>query len=212
MIHRKLSIPNDWLDVGKAKFDPDWLCSDYAVEPILNAYYKHLLPRFTWRVPDSDFANPITREPFTVFLASLLCETGEMTYDEVVGYDDYPLPFSDVDSNYSYEVSIAYDKGFVNGVSPDKFSPNGNVTRQEAATMLMRVGRYYGLEPEGGAVGTFSDVANDSWAKPGIDYVSALGIMSGTGDGNFDPNGLYSYEQTIITMLRLFDMIQAKAE
>ena len=50
-------------------------------------------------------------------------------------------------------------------------------------------------------------VAADSWTKESINYVSALGIMSGVGNIKFDPNGFYTCEQTILTVLRLYNLI-----
>ena len=32
--------------------------------------------------------------------------------------------------------------------------------------------------------------------------------MKGVGDNKFDPNGVYTREQSIVTMMRLFDIVK----
>jgi hypothetical protein len=45
----------------------------------------------------------------------------------------------------------------------------------------------------------FSDVPNNHWAKPYIQYVSDLGVIQGKGDGSFDPNG-YATRAEVLKM------------
>ena len=86
-----------------------------------------------------------------------------------------------------------------------KFTPDGLITRQEAATMLKN----------SAAVFEFTTYYNDPivfldkgaiaiWAVSAVDFVSANGIMNGTGNDKFSPNEKYTREQSILTMLRLF--------
>ena len=42
------------------------------------------------------------------------------------------------------------------------------------------------------------------WAIREVDFVSANSIMGGTGNNMFSPNGHYTREQAIVTMLRLY--------
>jgi len=54
----------------------------------------------------------------------------------------------------------------------------------------------------------FSD--NDritSWAVEPIGQMQATGIMTGSG-GRFDPRGTYTREQSIITMVRMWDWVK----
>ena len=50
----------------------------------------------------------------------------------------YSAPFSDVSTNKGF-VTVAYDMGIVSGVGENRFDPSGLATREQAATLLMRV-------------------------------------------------------------------------
>ena len=47
-----------------------------------------------------------------------------------------------------------------------------------------------------------------AWALDSIRAVTAAGIMSGVGDGHFDPTGVYTYEQSALTMVRVYELIR----
>lgn len=181
---------------------PYWNVSDYAMDGILEAYYKGLT--YDYYFDRVDHKSPISRAEFAGCGNNLICQIEDVLWVDLV--DQYGSQGADFEDTTDPEVKLANALGFVSGVGNNKFNPNGKITRQEAATMLMRIGQKYGLEPTSERI-AFSDVVADSWAKEGIDYVSSLGIMSGVGDGKFDPNGLYTYEQTILTVLRLYNAI-----
>jgi hypothetical protein len=52
----------------------------------------------------------------------------------------------------------------------------------------------------------FEDVS--SWAFWNVVQVYQAGIMSGVGDNQFAPKQPYTIEQSIVTIIRLFDYIQ----
>lgn len=179
-----------------------WNISDYAVDGILEAYYKGLT--YDYYFNRVDHKSPISRAEFAGCGNNLICQIEDVLWADI--WDQYSSQGVDFEDTNDPDVKLANALGFVSGVGNNKFNPTGKITRQEAATMLMRIGQKYGLEPTADPV-AFSDVAVDSWAKEGIDYVSSLGIMSGIGNNKFDPNGLYTYEQTILTVLRLYNAI-----
>lgn len=41
------------------------------------------------------------------------------------------------------------------------------------------------------------------WAKDSVDFVAQINVMNGTGEGKFSPAGLYSREQSFMTVYRL---------
>ena len=158
-----------------------------------------------WGGKSGSYKAPISRIDFAGCANNLICRIEDAKWVDI--WDHYGAQGADFDDTTDPEAKLANALGFVAGVGNNKFNPTGKITRQEAATMLMRIGQEYGLEPTSDPV-AFSDVAADSWAKAGIDYVSALGIMSGIGGNKFDPNGLYTYEQTILTVLRLYNLVR----
>ncbi len=120
------------------------------------------------------------------------------------------LPFADVDendinSNISF-VERAYHIGIVNGISETEFDPTGDITRQEAAAMLVRVYKNYAEYDDASNEFEFSDHEQIAdWAKEDVYYINALGVMQGVGDDAFAPLAGYTIEQAIVTFWRLYD-------
>lgn len=116
-------------------------------------------------------------------------------------------PFLDVNENKDLSfIERAYHLGIVNGVSETEFNPDGEITRQEAAAMLMRVYRNYAeIDKISGEVKFYDDKDIAEWAKEDVYSINSLGIMQGVGENIFDPLNGYTVEQAIITFWRLYD-------
>jgi hypothetical protein len=86
-----------------------------------------------------------------------------------------------------------------------KFNPDGEITRQEAAVILSKLLEKLevSISP---SVAAFSDMdkAGD-WAKVAIGVVQSAGIMSGVSENKFDPLGKYTREQSIATLIRVLE-------
>jgi hypothetical protein len=66
--------------------------------------------------------------------------------------------------------------------------------------MIMNACKAIGADVEGSTDSEFTDIAAAAeWAKKGINFVQANGIMQGTGNGNFNPKSTCTREQSIIT-------------
>ena len=118
----------------------------------------------------------------------------------------YDVPFTDVSHPEQYYIGMAYNIGIVNGVSETKFDPDGEITRQEAAAMLMRAYKIYAdfQSPDIGF--RYSD--NDkiaAWAKDDVYALNSLGVMKGLSEDVFGPNDKFTIEQAIATFLRLYE-------
>ena len=107
-------------------------------------------------------------------------------------------------------VLYAYTMKIVRGKSNDVFDPNGLVTREEAAAMLMRTLFVYGgglkhsqkiTELE--AFEDYNDISN--WALSDVQYVWELDIMKGVSNTEFSPKKYTTREQSIIAFLRLYN-------
>lgn len=91
--------------------------------------------------------------------------------------------FSDVPNGAYYAKAVAWaaERGVVNGVSPDKFDPDGNVTRQQMAAILYRYAGTRGedLSPSA-ALGDFPDAAQvQAYARAPMQWCVALGYIGG---------------------------------
>ena len=96
----------------------------------------------------------------------------------------------------------------VSGISPGIFSPNDPLTREQAATMLARLAKAIG-KPFPVKETTFSDKGSISdWALESVGQVQGAEIMNGTSPTNFTPKDPYTREQSIVTMLRMYDAMK----
>jgi len=116
-------------------------------------------------------------------------------------------PFLDVNENKDLRfIERAYYLGIVNGIGETDFNPDGEITRQEAAAMLMRVYKNYAKTEQTAADFKFADDSDIAdWAKEDVYSINSLGIMQGVGENTFAPLEGYTVEQSIATFWRLYD-------
>ncbi len=107
------------------------------------------------------------------------------------------IPDSDVD--------YVYKLGIVNGVSEDEFMPLGEITREQAATMLYRTAVLFDKNDGSNNINSGFDGIS-SWARDGVNFVAANGIMQGT-DKGFEPQGTFTKEQAIATLVRMYEKL-----
>lgn len=97
--------------------------------------------------------------------------------------------------------------GIVEGVGNSRFDPNNVLSREQAAIILARLADAIG-EPMQSCEATFSDNSDVSfWALNAVGQMQAANIMGGVGDNIFSPKGLFTREQSIITIIRLWDLL-----
>ena len=98
-------------------------------------------------------------------------------------------PFTDVPSGrwFSDAIAWAYESGVVNGTSDDTFSPDDNVTREQAAAMLYR---FAGRPTASGDVTAFNDADKISaYAVEPLRWAVGEGIINGKSEYTLDPLG-----------------------
>ncbi len=194
--------------------------SNWAREYILLAESINIIPEEL----KTKYKSKITRKEFCELLLNAILLNSlnkdnikveeQMQIIQKATSDKSPVPFKDTDDRF---VELAYKLGIVNGKSKDVFDPNGAITRQEAAAMLIRVYRLFGdtsyisaydkyyktrLEEK---FNDYDDIAD--WAKKDVFYSNEIGLMNGVGSKLFDPKGTYTVEQSITTIIRLYEGI-----
>ena len=109
-------------------------------------------------------------------------------------------PDAFTDANHA-DILAAYALGITGGTGPGTFSPNGPITREQAATMIRNTCRVIGMDTDGPPPSGFADLsAASGWAVDAINFCRANGVMSGTGGGRFSPKELYTRQQSIVTL------------
>lgn len=85
---------------------------------------------------------------------------------------------------YSAAVAWAQSEGIVNGVGNGRFDPSGEVTREQAATVLYRYACSKQLSVKRGDLTRFADRDEVSaWAEEAVCWAEACGILQGSGEG-----------------------------
>ena len=86
---------------------------------------------------------------------------------------------------FSHAVEVVCRYGLMSGVGERRFAPDATFSRAMAAQLL------YNLEgkPEGDTQAGFNDVKAEDWYAKAVNWCAEEGILSGTGEGRFDPLG-----------------------
>jgi len=165
--------------------------SNWAHDGITQAHTHGLIPQNL----QNNFTANATRAEFAAFAVAL--------YETVTGREiTERATFNDTND---INVQKMGGLGVVGGVGNGNFNPGGTITRQEAAVMLSRLIAQID-QPLPIVAPTFADNAQiASWATQSVGQIQAAGIMGGVGNNQFDPAGNFTREQSVITMLRLFE-------
>jgi len=163
--------------------------SSWAVEQVNAAITAGLVPQNL----QSNYTQATTRAEFAALAVSL--------YEYVTGrVITERMTFNDTND---VNVQKMGGLGVVAGVGNGNFNPDGTLTREQAAVMLVRLASAIG-SPLAMATPTFADNGQiSSWAVESVGQIQAAGIMGGVGNNQFAPQTAYTREQSIVTLLRL---------
>ena len=164
--------------------------SPWAIMHVNAAYAAGLVPQNI----RSNFSQAITRAEF----AALAVYLYESQRSSIVGR----ISFADTNDE---NVQKAAYIGVVRGVGDNRFAPNDTLTREQAAVMLSRLAYAMG-QPLPHSTPIFADNPQvAAWAIQAVGQMQASGIMGGVGNYMFSPQGDYTREQSIVTIMRLFE-------
>ncbi|MDR0325080.1 MAG: WG repeat-containing protein [Oscillospiraceae bacterium] len=169
---------------------------------IQSAYEKGFIPTDI----QNNYKNVITRAEFCRMAVKWVAYALDKDIDAIITErgiaDRMGHTFSDTTDP---AILAAYRLGITAGSTapadgkPGLFNPNGDFTRQEAAVMILNTCRAIGADVSNSPTADFGDMDKAAeWARPGINFVRANGIMSGSG-GNFNPGGKYTRQESITT-------------
>lgn len=101
---------------------------------------------------------------------------------------------AEIGDKYVDDVNMLVELGVIAGYPDGSFGPQKNITRAEFAKMAYTI--KYGSDTDGNLfaaqTSAFSDVegnSNVAWAKGYINYCANQNIVSGVGNGKFNPSG-----------------------
>ncbi len=184
--------------------------SPWAVEEVAQAWETGIVPADLDL--GEDYTAPISRGAF----ARLAVETAALCRgtDTAELLAEYGLeaesvaeesPFADTADPY---VVLAARMGLVQGSNWGNYNPDGILSRAQAAVMLHRLLALMGRSEANAPPMWFSDgYSIPAWARESVKFISGRttaqgkAVMGGVW-GRFDPNGVYSVEQAVISLDR----------
>lgn len=157
----------------------------------------------------NNMAAKVTREEFAEIALKLYEKyTGKTASQGDTRFSDTSNP----------EILKAANLGLVTGVGGNRYSPSELVTREQMATILLRVMKVISpaadYQTQGAAV--FADDNKvESWAREGVYYCYKVQIVKGVGKINgadrFDPDGNATREQAVLVSLRAYESLSGKS-
>ena len=155
-------------------------------------------------VADLEYRKPITREKFCEMIYNMLDKSMTVDWKKVS-----PNPFSDT---VNEKVFSLYLEKIIEEKGGNTFAPDDFLTREEAATILIRTAQFMGIGMPENAYD--SKIYNDEtdisdWAFDSVHYCRKLDVMIGISETEFSPKDEYTAEQAIATILRLYKKIDS---
>ena len=143
------------------------------------------------------YHNNITREEFCELIYNLIV----LASDEITG----PITDSFTDTKND-KILMLNGLGIINGKSATEFAPNDYLTREEAATIIVRMVNKVFPMAATEMWFEYDDISEVSeWASDSIQTISNLGFMNGVGNNRFAPKDTYTTEQAIVTLVRVLE-------
>ena len=116
--------------------------------------------------------------------------------------------FSDVPNGQWYTKAVAWaaENGIVGGVGNNRFDPNGEITREQMATILFRYAEKKGIDTsKRGSLNIFSDEKQlSAYAKDAVQWAVAEQIINGS-DGKLLPQGSATRAQVATILMRFIE-------
>ena len=191
-----LNLGSDW-HTNEFGYRIYWnKASDWADTELEKSGNMLIMPE---RLKGGDMTNHITRAEFAAIAV--------LVYENLTGIKTTPIlpnPFTDTGDE---DVLKAYNTGLMMGVATDRFDPGTILNREQMATALTRVlKRAYILgwtfQTDDNYTLKFTQpikFADDSsiseWAKQSVYFMTANGIINGTGNNMFSPRATTPAQQ-----------------
>lgn len=118
---------------------------------------------------------------------------------EAYDFGDVGDAFPDIKGHWAEEnIKYCVNQKLFTGVTSSRFMPEINMTRAMFVTVLSRMSG----ENISGFPNMFSDVDGNAWYAQPCGWGAATGIVSGTGNGVFSPEGNVTREQMAVFLYR----------
>ena len=213
MLHVTHGVPvftgytNPTLSVGNTCVTKVWVFDDVPTLYWANNYIERLYSAGVTGgcstvplnyCPDST----VTREQMAVFLLKSMYGSNYVP-PAVNG----STGFTDVAADYWAAAWIKQlaAEGITSGCGPNIYCPDSTVTRAQMAIFLLKAKHGAAYVPVN-AGGIFTDVPVGYWADKWIEQLSAEGVTSGCGNGNYCPDNSVTRAEMAVFIVRAFNL------
>lgn len=168
--------------------------SDWVTDYIVKAESIGLLKNVSGLV----YKENITREKFCELIYDFI-----MITQRGITTPEHKNQFVDTDNDKIATLNAAE---IIYGKSSTEFAPNDLLTREEAATIIVRMINKVMPMPVTEMYFEYDDNNDISeWASNSVQVMSNLGFMNGVGENKFAPKDNYTAEQSIATLVRIYE-------
>lgn len=193
------------------------LCSPWAEAEVTRALELGIAPSHP-----EDLTAPITRAEFAqvaMEFAALQyrCPVEDFFEITTAHYQQQDPDYVTLTAFADCELKIVEQArflGIINGVGNNLFEPDRTINRGEAAVLLLNTYRVYTGDlyadesqvlPQAGALTCADKESIEAWAVDSVSLLGRWGVMKGLTETEFGPYHNYTWEQCIVTFLRLYD-------
>jgi hypothetical protein len=203
-------------DGANDRFDGKWgfiaidspleTASEWARVEISSAIAKGFVPEDI----QSNYTDVITRQEFCRMAVKFVEYKAGKNVDALLVEKNLSIDLNAFADTSNIDILAAFVLGITDGTkaptatSLGQFLPNGIITRQQAARMLMNVCSVLGAQANDAPLSDYADIGSAAvWAVDAINFCYANGIMEGTGNSMFSPMATYDRQQSIVTFDRI---------
>ena len=170
--------------------------SAWAQEGVASAIKRGFVPADV----QFNYQSSISRAEFCRMAIKWVENVAEKNIDAVLSEKGVSRNTSAFSDTKDPDILAAFALGITSGTGSGKFTPNGQLSREQAATMIMNTCKVIGGNVGGPLASGFADIDTaSSWAIYGINFVCSQTIMQGTGNNKFSPKASFTREQGIVT-------------
>lgn len=177
---------------------------DWARERISEAISKGFVPADI----QDNYRNVITREEFCRMAVRWMEFALSKSIDTLMADNGVSRNYNAFSDTSNPDVLAAFALGILSGEvaptqsAPGRFNPNGQFTRQQAAVMITNTCRAIGGDVSDPPTADFADLNQaDTWARSGINYARANGIMAGVNSNppiSFNPHATFTRQESVL--------------
>lgn len=179
--------------------------SDWAVEPVNTLKAETSISSDFYR----DYDQNIDRRDFAYLMYNLYESVTGLEF-ETIDYELEEVEFIDTEDFYVREVARA---GIIAGYGDGRFGPDELVTREQMATMYVRLLNKARLMPSRniGWIEFKDSHLISRWAMESVKLCYSMGIINGVGDNRIDPAGNATREASLVIYSRIYNSFKADA-